>query len=191
MIFKFKFFALVGILLCFMSESFAQDGETPIENPVIAATQDDAHNGRTDELSKGRAYELSGLARYVTFPAKVIFGDNSLAGTKIRVGFRVSPLAGSSIDLQNCQNFLILQNQTNSWWQQSYYAPIDSPIDLALSNEGSAPSYEGLIILPRSPDYNSTIKTCLADADSVDSVKLLVDESIVQLLSPATDNMEQ
>ena len=187
MIFKFKFFALVGILLCLMSESFAQDGETPIENPVIAATQDDYHNGRTDELSKGRAYELSGLARYVTFPAKVIFGDTSLAGTNIRVGFRVSPSAGSSINPHHCRNFLFLQNQTNSWWQQSYYAPID----LALSNEGSAPSNEGLIILPRSPDYNSTINTCLADADLDDSIKLLVDESIVQLLSPATDNMEQ
>lgn len=181
MIFKFKFFALVGILLCFMSESFAQDGETPIENPVIAATQDDDHNDRTDELIEGRAYELSGLARYVTFPAKVIFGDISLAGTKIRVGFRVSPSAGPSINPQDCQNVLFLQNQTNSWWQQPYYAPIDLP-----------PSDEGFIILPRSPDdNNSTIETCLANADTVDSVKLLVDESIVQGLSLATENREQ
>lgn len=171
MTFKFKFLALVGILLCLMSESFAQDGETPIEDPVIAATQDDAHNGSTDELSNGRAYELSGLARYVTFPAKVIFGDISLAGTNIRVGFRVSPSAGSSIDLRNCHNFLILQNQTNSWWQQPYYAPINS-----------VPSNDGFIILPRSPDDNSTIETCLANADSVDSVELLVDEPIVQWL---------
>ena len=191
MIFKFKFFALVGILLCLMSESFAQDGVTPIENPVIAATQDDAHNGRTDELIEGRAYELSGLARYVTFPAKVIFGDTSLAGTRIRVGFRVSPSAAAAIDRQHCRDFLILQNQTNSWWQQPYYAPIDSPIDLALSNEGSAPNNEGFIILPRSPDYNSTIETCLANDVPVDSVELLVDESIVQGLSLATENREQ
>ena len=122
---------LVGILFYGINMGLAQESQQPENNTV------------------GRAYEFSGLSRFVKAPSQFVFGNNTWDGADIVDGYRVPPARLDAIDPEVLAHFIVLSQEVRSeWWRQPIYYEIHN------YNQNYTGIFEVVVLAPNSDIFN-------------------------------------
>ena len=122
----------------------------------------------------GKAYEMTGITRYISVPSKILFTNKEFLHSKIIDAYRLSEIIDAECQIPKG---IKLVKRKAPWWSGPIYAMA------SINSQQENKSNKDVVIIPRT----NPLQKC----DEVEPRKFIVDAQIVAKLADGSKNNVQ